>query len=136
VKATADKVVEAVRRLGNNARDLRDAAHEACHAIDGRVPHGKWKRDTIHQYLNKRKVLGVSGLVYYEVRARAVEKLVCEHFDVAYEVEEWVNVACLEAAGYGFMLKPSWLTEQVCSASTRDKVKDMVAQILKLGESS
>lgn len=31
--ATKEEVVQAVRAMGSNARDLRDAAHEAHHAL-------------------------------------------------------------------------------------------------------
>lgn len=40
--AVADRILAAVRKRGSDARDFRDAVHEACHALDtqlrGKVP--------------------------------------------------------------------------------------------------
>lgn len=70
---SAAALIAAVRANGSDPRDLRDAAHEACHALDFDVPAGQWDRESIHERAPTR-----SDLVRAEVLARAVERIVCE----------------------------------------------------------
>ena len=132
-KAYCWSVITAIHRRGSDASDIRDAAHEACHALDAKL-HGKWERERIHRALTKH-CGDVGSMVYYEVRARAVERLVTEHFGVPYDRDHWLNVCYLETAKFGVAL-PSfgWLVEQVDKHRERAVTLRMVENILALGE--
>jgi hypothetical protein len=113
----ADALVEAIRRRGSNPRNLRDAAHEACHALEVGLRQ-PWQRERIHSALCE-KVTGPGGhldnasFVAAELRARAVETLVCQAFEVDYDIEGWAAISYVEALlAYGVRL-PS--VEWVCS---------------------
>lgn len=92
---TSEQLIAAVRANGNDARDLRDAAHEAHHALEAKVKRGKWDRETIHCAVMK---MGLGRAIQSEIMARAVEQIVCA--DLCADcgtVEEWAMVACMEA---------------------------------------
>ena len=79
------------------AADLRDAAHEACHALESDL-RGKWTRDRIHTKLT-RGVFSRMFLVESEIKARAVEQIVCKRLGVETDpVDSWAAVALLEMA--------------------------------------
>lgn len=99
----AQYVIEAVRARGGNPRDLRDAAHEASHAIEAKVPDGKWERESVHGYILKlEKKLGRSAMIGSELRARAVEQIVCRRLGTdPGTVDRWALVSAIEAAKRG-----------------------------------
>lgn len=95
-------IIAAVRALGSDAGDLRDAAHEAHHALDARVPRGRWDRQTIDRAVFR---MGAKRAAFSEVMARAVEQLVCADLGVPCDsVEDYAAIAVLEAAGAGLDL--------------------------------
>lgn len=135
-------IINAVRSRGSDARDLRDAAHEACHAFELDVPDGRWDRDTIHDAImatiGKRvstsiiRSLQIAQVIRFETVARAVEKLVCQRFDV--DIGDWADIAFMEAMqGSGIRL-PSvdWVREQIARETPTPKVKKLVARICAL----
>ncbi len=70
---------------------MRDAAHEACHAIHWGVPEGAWGRESIHDHCP------VDGLLASEVLARAVERIVYERITTqAFDANIWLMMAALE----------------------------------------
>lgn len=90
----AEKLLRAIQARGSDATDLRDAAHEAHHAIFARVK-GRWTRKNIDRALQK---LHRSDRVGDEMRARAVEQLVCRFLGVdPGTVEKWAGISCLES---------------------------------------
>lgn len=92
---TAEQLIAAVRSNGNDPRDLRDAAHEAHHALEAKVKRGKWDRETIHRAVMK---MGLGRAVQSEIMARAVEQIVCADLGVdCGTVEKWAMIACMEA---------------------------------------
>ncbi len=96
MNAKAKKLLGAIQKRGCDARDLRDAAHEAHHALFVRL-RGSWDRERIHEALVRRarresKLYLNETLVRYELYARAVEWTVCERFKLPYEVEHWVDI--------------------------------------------
>lgn len=142
----AQRLVDTVRRYGSDPRDLRDAAHEACHALELDVPRGDWGRETIHQALatthNRRgsamtQALQLAAVIRFEVTARAVERIVCDRFGVDIgDAKGWMNIAYMEALqGSGIRL-PSveWLAAQVEQAALTDRVKKLVEQIVGLAD--
>lgn len=105
---TPERIVEAVRLRGSNAEDVRDAIHEACHAVDvGLRP--PWTRERIHT-----RILARAGAVWragrivrhgdaltllrLERNARLLEHAACARFGVEYDTLQWITVAALEAA--------------------------------------
>jgi hypothetical protein len=91
-------IIRAVRARGSDARDLRDAAHEACHAIEADAH--SWERESIH-----RAVRRDLDMYRAEVNARAVEQIVCRRLGVAIEtVRHWAFICGMESIkfGYGF----------------------------------
>lgn len=94
---TAEDVILAIRARGSDATDLRDAAHEAWHAIEAAIPEGQWDRNTISARV-KRKGRGWAAAS--EVKARAVEQIVCQRMGVPagrHKLEDWVGTSCMEA---------------------------------------
>jgi hypothetical protein len=140
-----DAIVHAVQRYGSDADDLRDAVHEACHALEVDVPRGDWDRETIHDGImacyRKRssaitRSFQLAAIIRFEVTARAVERLICAKFDVDIgDPRHWANIACIEAArGVGIKLpSPDWFLEQVEKAEPTDRVQQTITRILALG---
>lgn len=100
---TANDLVTAIRSRGSNADDIRDAAHEATHAMQSRL-RGPWGRERLHSALERkaRREAGprmfVTEMLRYELQARAVEMLVCAHYQVPYNPEEWAMWCAMETA--------------------------------------
>lgn len=93
-----ETLIAVIRAHGNDATNLRDAAHEAHHAIEAGVPAGKWDRETIHRYVMKMRQ---GDAARSEIRSRAVEQIVCRRFGVdCGTVEHWAFIACMEAMKY------------------------------------
>lgn len=99
-------IVEAVRQSGNDAEDLRDAAHEAAHVFQLKTPlDGPWERPLIHSALTdlvRKRSRGVANpvtiLSAFEYQARAVEMLVCRELEIDYELDEWTKAMLLETS--------------------------------------
>lgn len=95
-------IIAAVRAFGSDAVDLRDAAHEAHHALDARVPRGRWDRQTIDRAVHR---MGAKRAATSELMARAVEQFVCADLGVPCDsVDDYATIAVLEAAGAGLDL--------------------------------
>jgi hypothetical protein len=93
-----ETLIAVIRAHGNDATNLRDAAHEAHHAIEAGVPAGKWDRETIHRYVMRMRQ---GDAARSEIRSRAVEQIVCRRFGVdCGTVEHWSFIACMEAMKY------------------------------------
>lgn len=93
-----DAVVAAVRARGSDASDLRDAIHEAHHAVRAGVRR-PWRRERIHAKLLRLPmvlVVGPAALIVEEATARAVERLACEQFGIPYDVSKWAMMASME----------------------------------------
>lgn len=93
----AKALIDAIRARGSNARDLRDAAHEAYHAIDAGLSSG-WDREVIHRALCRKHRRPID-LLMSEVMARAVEQIVCADLgvDPGGDVDRWAMVSAMEA---------------------------------------
>lgn len=92
---TEQSLVKRVQHLGSDARDVRDAAHEACHALNACVADGQWDRETIHQHVLE-ECPSASEQVGAEIFARAVEWRVCDFFSVEYDLQHWAGIAFME----------------------------------------
>lgn len=128
----ADRLVTAIRARGSDAEDVRDAAHEACHALDVGLADG-WDRESIHAALMRRSI--PSKALVYEVHARAVEQQVCRALRVPYDAKAWAHIAWMETLKNGGMLVPAgFFSEAVKNHIGDERVKDLVARVLALGE--
>lgn len=97
-QSNPEALIAIIRAHGNDATNLRDAAHEAHHAIEAGVPAGKWDRETIHSYVMRMRP---GDAARSEIRSRAVEQIVCRRFGVdCGTVEHWAFIACMEALKY------------------------------------
>lgn len=118
----------AIRARGSDATTLRDAAHEACHALQWRVTK-KWTRDNIHAKRPKARSSGVAD----EITARAVEQLVCARLGVdCGTVERWADVCWLETLKNERISLPtgSWLADQIRTRMASDGAKRMTERVL------
>jgi hypothetical protein len=96
-QARAERIIAAVTARGCNPppRNLRDAAHEAYHAMG--VEAEDWHREAVHREM----LQAYPGVMLWseELRARAVEQLVCAALDDGrmHELEGYVTTSMLEA---------------------------------------
>lgn len=132
--ATAERLLKAIRDRGSDARDLRDAAHEACHALSWSVKK-RWTRENIHARKPRARALGVSD----EILARAVEQLVCQRLGVdCGSVKKWAMVCWMEMLKNERISLPmdGWLEETI---TTRMKSRDaarMADAVIGLAEAT
>ena len=108
------RLIAGVRARGAQPRDLRDAAHEAAHALRTGLA-GRWTRDRIHA-----AVLAAApephDLLAAELEARAVELLVCQQLGELYDIEHWAEVCRRD-------------TERVLRATLLVSVAELAAEI-------
>lgn len=111
---------------------LRDAAHEAHHALDAKVKRGRWDRETIHRAVMK---MGKSRAVASEIMARAVEQIVCADLGVdCGTIENWAFISCIEAMKAGVSMPSSeWFASQVRAAMATPKARKAADAVLALG---
>ncbi len=95
---TTREIIAAVNAQGSNATDLRDAAHEACHALQLGL-FRDWSRLAIHKRL---RGLRSAKRMSIEIVARAVEQIVCQRMgEKTWSIEETAVITLLEAAKDG-----------------------------------
>lgn len=131
MKPTAEQVIEAVRACGSDPRDLRDAAHEASHALDVGLEHGQWDRESIHSAVMQR---GRAFAVLSEIKARAVEQMVCADLGIdPGDVKRWALIACMEAVKNGIALPGlDWFVERVTNTMQTPPARKMADRVLRL----
>ena len=104
----AQKIVDAIRDRGYHPHMhgtpldvvIRDAAHEAFHALGCGVV-GEWTRGNIHEtVMSETAPMGPAGPWVEEMRARAAEHLVCLAVNVAHDLGKWVAVSSMECAAF------------------------------------
>jgi hypothetical protein len=122
------KIVEWVRSKGSDANDLRDAAHEASHALE--VKPRRWDRESIHAKIMRRPL---AFKVFTELEARAVERLVCAAHGVEHDWASFEFIAFMEASKSGVWL-PKDLDVHIRRLMEKDSVKARSALILACGK--
>lgn len=127
----ASRIIGAVQARGNDATNLRDAAHEACHALDYAV-EGPWDRESIHDARPPER----SSAIASEIRARAVERLVCERLGQPIEnPDHWLFIAVMETTrDYGGSLPLAVWKSAVADAEKQPATLRLVDAVLALGE--
>lgn len=130
-----EALIAAIRARGSDARDLRDAAHEACHAIEANVPDGKWDREGIHSRLIRGR--SRSDLVRLEIEARAVEQLVCADLGVDCDtVDKWAEITWWETMKNMRINLPSveWIAKAVNLAMKQGRIRDKTDAVVALAD--
>lgn len=128
---SAESVLRAIQLRGSDAKDLRDAAHEACHALQWRV-RKSWTRDNIHARKPKQRSEGVRD----EILARAVEQIVCRQLGVdCGSVVKWAMICWMETLKNERISLPAgdWLETQIGAAMESVEAKRMAARVIALG---
>lgn len=128
---TPEAVIAAVQARGSDPRNLRDAAHEACHAIGLNLDC--WDRESVHAAIMR---LRPSDRFASEVTARAVEQVVCANFGVAIDgIGRWALITCMESVKNGVELPSVELvTRAITNALDSAIVKRRAAEIVAMGE--
>jgi hypothetical protein len=132
VDPRAARVLAAVRARGSDATTLRDAAHEASHALEFNIR--KWDRTSIDRVVQRRKVSRAD--ISSEVLARAVEQLVCKELgvDPDGDVMRWALVTSMEALKFDrISFEPDMFADLVRSAMKRRVAIEMAALVISLG---
>jgi hypothetical protein len=132
-KRRAAAIIAYVNERDSGARDLRDAAHEAHHALAVEL-EGSWERERLHHAMVRR---GRSYLLQSEIEARAVEQLVCVALDVApgKDIAGWALVSCFEAIKTGLDIGPPEPIERAIErAMKRDSIRAAADRVLALGD--
>jgi hypothetical protein len=94
VSDTIHPLVAYGRARGNGSLNVRDAAHEAFHALS--VNAKNWDREKVHAKLCRK--FKRAALWLHELEARAVEQLVCQR--LGYDcgpLDKWVGWSAMEA---------------------------------------
>lgn len=99
------QLVKKIQDLGSDAVTIRDAAHEACHALDTDTPQGHWDRETIHKYMLE-KFPNAADQVAAEAFARAVEWHVCQRLGEKYDLKHWAFITYMETLKRGGVRTP------------------------------
>lgn len=131
IELSAESVVRAVQNLGSDARDLRDAAHEAHHALSCGLTN-PWERERIHRAVMRR---GRAEAAINEIEARAVERIVCAEFGIdCGNVEQWAAIACMEAIKSGIRYPSvAWFSDRVRDYMKRPEMRSAADRIIRLG---
>jgi hypothetical protein len=123
-------LVAIVRSYGSDASDIRDAAHEACHALKWGV-RGKWDRESIHRRKPRVPGFGVAD----EMEARAVERVVCER--LGYDpgpIEQWAMTCWMETLKSEGISLPTgtWVEDRIRERLARPATLKLAERILEL----
>lgn len=90
-----EKLLRAIRACGVDSTDLRHAVHEAHHALDAKLPAGKWDTWALDRAIKR---MGPGRAAASEIAARAAEQVVCERLGLKTKpLDEWVGTSVMEA---------------------------------------
>ena len=132
----AEKIITYVRKMGSDATSLRDASHEAHHALNAGLVK-RWDRTTIDHAI-MRKVRSIKGRIDEEIMARAVEQIVCADLGVECEsIEACATTAILEACHYRqVFLNADAVAPAIRAVMTTKPAREFADRILSLAERS
>lgn len=100
---SAETFLKRVRSMGSDAEDVRDAAHEAFHALENRVA-APWTRERVHEAMLARyETKPPAELWLHELIARILEQVVCSKLgaDAGGDLKHWITVSSFEAVRRG-----------------------------------
>lgn len=128
-ETVADGVVRWVRRCGSDTNNVRDAAHEASHALEYRVR--RWGREAIHSKVIRSRP---GDRARTEVEARAVERLVCAAVNVTHDWSHFNLLCAIEATRSGISFPSLDVLETLIQSAMRSTVVvERTALILAMG---
>lgn len=130
MKEHMNRIIEYANSMGCDATNIRDAAHEMCHALE--TGTDDWSRNGVHEGLVDKWERG--DLVAAEIRARAVERMVCEDFSVEYDIDHWMMIAWMETTKMFPGLPTKFFHTTVYSAMNTTECKEMTERIIKIGQ--
>lgn len=122
-------VVQYAKARGSAPTGVRDAVHEAAHAL--RMNAGdNWDREYIHSRIMR---LDPGGRAQEECVARAVEREVCKKLGVEYDLEEYLFISVQEAITWARISMPlsAW-RQGIENASKSVEVQVLTASIVEL----
>ena len=107
---TADVLLNLLREKGIRSNSLRDAVHEASHAVKCGCPDDRWgDREAIHAAVCRRHPRPALQ-VREEIEARAAEWEACERYGIDYDAESWAFTAGMESIKNGVSMPyDAWL---------------------------
>jgi hypothetical protein len=110
----AEKITQAIRAKGCDAVSVRDAVHEAHHAITWGLK-GKWTRENIDRKNPNKARRNYSFGVRDEITARAVEWWVVEKLGLVYDLDKWAMMMIMEALKIDHIALPGfdWAKEGI-----------------------
>ncbi len=131
ISITSADLLIRIRECGSDARDLRDAVHEASHALDCKLRIGYWQRPTIERAMKK---MSRGDAIASEVEARAVEQIICERLNEPVKpVSHWVLVTCVESLKHQEkVLTPNQMQFAIEQAMHGNYAKAKAIDILRL----
>jgi hypothetical protein len=131
--SNADAIIRYIQAKGSDATDLRDAAHEAHHALVAGAR--RWDRNSIHNALMRYTKGAPGALVFEEVKARAVEQLVCKDLGVeCWPVEKAAHIAWMETTKSLRLLVPTnFFDEAIKKHLDSPTTRAAADAIIKLG---
>jgi hypothetical protein len=126
-----ERLIAAVRKRGSDARDLRDAVHEASHGLRLKMHLDTWDREEIHAACMDLR----PGDVYVEeLMARAVEQVVCDRLgQPAGPVKEWAHITWMEAFKNGLDMG-NHVEEHIVLYMGKPEVAKLADEIIALAE--
>lgn len=126
-------LIEAIRARGSDATDLRDAAHEAHHALATGM-RGRWTRKQIDRAVQKK---GRVWAVRDEALARAVEQIVCKEVGVKIlPLDRMLFVSSMEAMKIDKLaVMPSQFKEIADKHIESGRAKEAADRVLALARS-
>lgn len=128
---TPELIIAAVQARGNDATTLRDAAHEAHHALSAGLD-GPWDRESIHAAV---MAMGRGEAAADEIMARAVEQIVCRDFGIdCGSVKDWAMYACIESIKSGIAYPSlNWFVERVNDYMKTRAAREAADRVIALG---
>lgn len=130
-EAAIASILAAVRSRGSNAKDFRDAVHEATHALQAKVPP-PWDRERVNGYLTRFCEGRPERLVEAEARARATEMVACRQVGIDYDAPSWFTIAVIEAGRFGISIPVVAFADQVERIACAQETDRRVRRILRL----
>ncbi len=127
--AARRRIVRAVQSRGSNARDVRDAAHEAAHGLT--LGLARWDRQSVDRALMR---LRPRPRMDHEVTARAVEAVVCARLGEEHSVEKYATTTAMEAARNGVAVDPVRFAARVFAAMGSPRVVEIAERVCAMGD--
>lgn len=112
----AQAIIDLARSKGSNAKNLRDAVHEAIHGLQ--LGTDDWSRRNLTESFDAAE--DRLNFFAWECEARGAEWLACERAGIEYDLASWAAIATLESAKQGMPFKMEDFEKGIRLAKERD----------------